>query len=240
MKRNIFTLIELLIVISIIAILAGMLLPALNQARASARKIQCISNEKQIGLGIMQYTNDWDSYLPYAGFTGGKYFVILIMSYVGGKYNGSIHPKGLFACPGETFRYVRAEHKDQIGLKPIMSSYAGTLSRWDLDAWEADSKRKGGWRKFRTATSAEDSRKLPDVLSGSVLMAEMPAYQNLWLQGFITNSFLTAGYAKNLVTSSMTPAFINHLNSANYLFTDGHISNYKAGTVFSNDWQPKY
>ena len=63
-NKNNFTLIELLVVIGIIAILAGMLLPALNHARSKGHAISCMNNLKQCGLAFVQYANAWDSYFP--------------------------------------------------------------------------------------------------------------------------------------------------------------------------------
>ncbi|MGC4047413.1 MAG: prepilin-type N-terminal cleavage/methylation domain-containing protein, partial [Armatimonas sp.] len=72
--RRAFTLIELLVVIAIIAILAAILFPVFAQAREKARQTSCLSNTKQIGTGLMMYTQDYDETYPmniYMGFQPG-------------------------------------------------------------------------------------------------------------------------------------------------------------------------
>jgi prepilin-type N-terminal cleavage/methylation domain-containing protein/prepilin-type processing-associated H-X9-DG protein len=70
-----FTLIELLVVIAIIAILAGLLLPALAKAKAKAKRVQCESNQHQIGLGWLMYLSDYHGSFPWMrgwGAAGGQ------------------------------------------------------------------------------------------------------------------------------------------------------------------------
>ena len=69
-NRKDFTLIELLVVIAIIAILAAMLMPALEKAREGALRIRCVGNLKNIGMALMMYSNDESGYFPLCRSTG--------------------------------------------------------------------------------------------------------------------------------------------------------------------------
>lgn len=68
-RVNGFTLIELLVVVAIIAVLIALLLPALASARNQAKKISCLSSQRQIGIAFISYRNDWNSMMP-AGWDG--------------------------------------------------------------------------------------------------------------------------------------------------------------------------
>jgi prepilin-type N-terminal cleavage/methylation domain-containing protein/prepilin-type processing-associated H-X9-DG protein len=120
-----FTLIELLVVIAIIAILAAILFPVFASARAKAREITCISNEKEMGLGFMQYVQDYDERLPFTRdcpasviFTAKEYEwkdgIYPYLKSGGRPYNGG-QPYadqgtgGVFACPENTCLWSNAD-----------------------------------------------------------------------------------------------------------------------------------
>jgi prepilin-type N-terminal cleavage/methylation domain-containing protein len=97
-----FTLIELLVVVAIIAILAAILFPVFAQARARARQTACVSNARQIGLGVRMYVSDYDETMPLfnayhtqptAGEPGHKGVEELLMPYVKSRQ--------LFKCPDD-------------------------------------------------------------------------------------------------------------------------------------------
>lgn len=104
-RRRAFTLIELLVVIAIIAILAAILFPVFAQAREAARKTACLNNLKQMGTGLLMYSQDFDEELPPAWigypavpFPGQARWMDVVQPYVKNTQ--------IFSCPSSTAKYA--------------------------------------------------------------------------------------------------------------------------------------
>jgi len=123
-NRDGFTLVEFLVVIAIIAILAGLLLPVLNRVKASARRTTCLNNLRQINLGVRLYSDESDDKTPHPEVAGTNKalsvigFKKLIRSYVG--LNGPSSPKAtLFACPADMFHYKVSNNQLVVRTEPL-------------------------------------------------------------------------------------------------------------------------
>ena len=208
--RGNFTLIELLVVIAIIAVLASMLMPALSKVREKARGIQCVSNLKQAGTGMLMYAMDFNDYAPisYNSDTGS-----------GSKYKPGW--AGILATPLATagnedvaLNYVRnwkVFHCPATTNIPAPGKYnsANTYGVWDT--WNNPA--------TRYVVSLSDGRQfvaLPIRLVEKV-SSTMYAIDNTNNSNF-TN--VNIGYW----ASSQDSTALRHNNAANAVCFDGHVS----------------
>lgn len=122
-SKKAFTLIELLVVVAIISILAAILFPVFARARENARRASCMSNMKQIGLGIMMYVQDYDEKYPRTYFsTSGSYatWPYLIQPYAKSTQ--------VFDCPS----YTGTLYSDSTSSNETLSYGMNVRFDWDV------------------------------------------------------------------------------------------------------------
>ncbi len=214
-RRSAFTLIELLVVIAIIAILAAILFPVFARARENARRSSCQSNLKQINLGFMQYTQDYDERLPMAtAGTSGE-------DKIGGwmYYNpvatfdptrGSVYPyiksAQIFVCPSDS---TGATNKDSYAINSCVSIDGTTTG----------------------VTSARPAKSLAsfDETSKWMLLSE---------EGSPTdNSKSTDDGFQLFGTTSGNDFTARHLEGSNVAFLDGHVKWYRVDKIKADNYQ---
>jgi prepilin-type N-terminal cleavage/methylation domain-containing protein/prepilin-type processing-associated H-X9-DG protein len=237
-----FTLIELLVVIAIIAILAAILFPVFARARENARRSSCQSNMKQIGLGLLQYSQDYDERLPKTSFGIDK-----DASGVGRyKWMDAIYPyvksEQIFNCPSDPstatrsdasknalYKYHNGSTSDTLGYN--YGSYGANNAYFDIgpDALPPFS------RDATLSVIAAPSTTLwiGETMPTSSIDAAFHTFEFNWaLRGDQPTGPVTVNGVSVLQgTSSVVGVAARHLDTTNILYCDGHVKSVKLDSL---------
>jgi len=199
-----FTLIELLVVIAIIAILAAILFPVFAQVREKARAISCLSNQKQIGLGIMQYSQDNDEYNPEVWTPGNAVWWQVLDPYV--------KSHKLYVCPDDS--YSRGSNGEAV-------SYSIAFNWGDWGACTA-----GCTNQAQFSAAGANQAKITSPASAILVTERWNSYKN-WNQNWAADNFCNGGeFLYGQGGSAANPASpraaSGHTGGSNYIFCDGH------------------
>ena len=197
MRKKNFTLIELLVVIAIIAILASMLLPALNSARNTAKTIKCASNLRQIGQATLMYWDDYSVIHTPNGTNDTNFGPGLLRRLCDPSYLNIARPSD-----GERIYY------ELIGGKPLFHSKANLL----VCANQPD--------RYIIKSYAYNTY-IQDLFKGNSSNIKHPTKTVQWMDAEGTISLYYSafkGVSKNQITDGM-----RHKNMSNINFVDGHV-----------------
>jgi len=232
MTRRGFTLIELLVVIAIIAILAAILFPVFAKVREKARQTSCLSNQKQLALSFIEYSEDYDETLPMGDKDSGVGWAQQIYPYV--KSNGVFHCPDDTSSQGGLISYAFNPNMSPLKANAVLPISAYTSPSKTVLLTEVDT--VGGFglcgNDFLPSTpltTAVDNQS--PVANGLVTASAFGYTYNL--------NGTCAHYATGALSGESTTVYTNapgdvprHTNGANYALADGHVK-WLMGTVVS-------